>query len=413
VHKDVIVGGGLTNRPVAKGMMPINFSEVFVEVDSEQAKEFATPKKPYGNVTYADPGYQSDKKKRYPLDTETHIRAAWSYINMPKNAKKYTSSQLTSIKGKIRAAMKRVGAQLSMAEMTDEVIEADLDSNIFPEEVLAVVLKDECAPEEHHEPGTDAVDPSINEDDSYPNRVDTPAPGEDGSIPSRPVTDPNPLGEGGEVMTEEQLKELRTALGLEEDADADKVLVAAKAMSEELEPLRELRSNVESKKKFAEEYPEEAKRLAMLEESDQKNFAKTFSESFVSARVINKAGDGDEVKDEPTTLGFSGRVINEIQDVAKQFSEGKPTFEGFKGVLDAIIDNGIVDYGNKGSEVERENDDDEITPVAGSKDARTKFAEKVEKIMADDEVDFRTALETASKLHPKLAEAWRQPPVAA
>jgi hypothetical protein len=43
-------------------------------------------KKPYGDVTYADPGYQKDGKKRYPLDTEAHCRAAWSYINMPKNA---------------------------------------------------------------------------------------------------------------------------------------------------------------------------------------------------------------------------------------------------------------------------------------------------------------------------------------
>jgi hypothetical protein len=40
------------------------------------------------------------------------------------------------------------------------------------------------------------------------------------------------------------------------------------------------------------------------------------------------------------------------------------------------------------------------------------FAEKVEEIVKKDEVDFDTALETAAKLHPKLAEAWRQPPVA-
>lgn len=34
-------------------------------------------KEPYGSVAYADPGYQSDGKKRYPIDTEAHIRAAW------------------------------------------------------------------------------------------------------------------------------------------------------------------------------------------------------------------------------------------------------------------------------------------------------------------------------------------------
>lgn len=31
VHKDVIIGGGLTNRPWVKGMVPINFSELFEE----------------------------------------------------------------------------------------------------------------------------------------------------------------------------------------------------------------------------------------------------------------------------------------------------------------------------------------------------------------------------------------------
>jgi hypothetical protein len=69
---------------------------------------FKADKEPYGNVTYADPGYQSDGKKRYPLDTEKHIRAAWSYIGQEKNADKYSSSQVASIKRKIVAAWKRV-----------------------------------------------------------------------------------------------------------------------------------------------------------------------------------------------------------------------------------------------------------------------------------------------------------------
>jgi len=67
--------------------------------------EAATKSKaPYGDVTYADPGYQPDKKKRYPLDTEKHVRAAWSYINQADNAKPYSASQLKAIKGRIKAA---------------------------------------------------------------------------------------------------------------------------------------------------------------------------------------------------------------------------------------------------------------------------------------------------------------------
>ncbi len=77
-------------------------------------------KEPYGNVTYADPGHQSDGKKRYPLDTPEHVRAAWSYINMPKNASKYSSSQLASVKGKIKAAMTRAGADVKKDDDPDE-----------------------------------------------------------------------------------------------------------------------------------------------------------------------------------------------------------------------------------------------------------------------------------------------------
>ncbi|HWD60372.1 MAG TPA: XkdF-like putative serine protease domain-containing protein, partial [Stellaceae bacterium] len=39
-----------------------------------------------GDVDYADPGYQADGRKRYPLDSERHIRAAWAFIHMAGNA---------------------------------------------------------------------------------------------------------------------------------------------------------------------------------------------------------------------------------------------------------------------------------------------------------------------------------------
>ena len=61
---------------------------------------------PYGDVEYADPGYQSDGKKRYPVDTERHIRAAWSYFGKPKNSGKYSSEDAAKIKAKIVSAWK-------------------------------------------------------------------------------------------------------------------------------------------------------------------------------------------------------------------------------------------------------------------------------------------------------------------
>lgn len=79
-------------------------------------------KKPYGNVTYADPGYQSDGKARYPVDSEEHARAAWSYINKAKNASAYSAGQLSKIKARIRAALKRFGVTV---EMSDDQLTAE------------------------------------------------------------------------------------------------------------------------------------------------------------------------------------------------------------------------------------------------------------------------------------------------
>lgn len=83
---------------------------------------------PYGDVEYADPGYQADKQKRYPVDTEAHAKAAWSYINQEKNASKYSSDDLAKVKAKIAAACKKFGVEISerSAEMwTDEQYRID------------------------------------------------------------------------------------------------------------------------------------------------------------------------------------------------------------------------------------------------------------------------------------------------
>jgi HK97 family phage major capsid protein/HK97 family phage prohead protease len=71
------------------------------------------PQKPYGDVVYADPGYQKDGKKRYPVDTADHAKAAWSYINKPHNAEQYTADQLAKVKASIKAACAKFGIDIS------------------------------------------------------------------------------------------------------------------------------------------------------------------------------------------------------------------------------------------------------------------------------------------------------------
>jgi HK97 family phage prohead protease len=70
----------------------------------------ADTKKPYGDVAYADP-----KNGKYPIDTAAHAKAAWSYINMPKNAAKYPLNGVTlsSVKARIKAACAKFGIDVS------------------------------------------------------------------------------------------------------------------------------------------------------------------------------------------------------------------------------------------------------------------------------------------------------------
>jgi len=73
---------------------------------------------PYGDVEYADPGYQADKQKRYPIDTAEHVRSAWSYINQSGNGGKYSSADLSKVKARIKAAAKKLG--VTIAEQASE-----------------------------------------------------------------------------------------------------------------------------------------------------------------------------------------------------------------------------------------------------------------------------------------------------
>ncbi len=95
---------------------------------------FSVKSEPYGNVEYADPGYQEDKVKRYPIDTEEHVRAALSYINVAKNAEKYTAEQLSQIKSRIESAAKKYGIEIKYQADEHHALEDLKDSLTFMKE---------------------------------------------------------------------------------------------------------------------------------------------------------------------------------------------------------------------------------------------------------------------------------------
>ena len=58
----------------------------------------------YGDVQFADP-----TNNKYPIDTEEHVRAAWSYIHQEKNADEYSAQDVKTIEGRIKKAGEKYG----------------------------------------------------------------------------------------------------------------------------------------------------------------------------------------------------------------------------------------------------------------------------------------------------------------
>jgi len=106
---------------------------------SAETLELAAGKEPYGDVKYADPGYQEDGTKRYPLDTEEHVRAAWSYINVTSNAGRYSPEDLERVRNRIRQAARRMGVSISAGDPDDEEYSV---ASVYPLEPPKVWFED-------------------------------------------------------------------------------------------------------------------------------------------------------------------------------------------------------------------------------------------------------------------------------
>ncbi len=164
----------------------------------EDITKAAEDNKPYGNVKYADP-----KNGKYPIDTEAHCRAAWSYINMPKNASKYSPEELSTIKSKIKAACKAHGIDISEDTkkeliMEPEVIEVTKVGAKHSAATLDVLGKIKAVAESH---GDDTVKSLVDQlltsnDEDIPDDADN-----GGETPSTP--DPVVAAPGSADLTDD------------------------------------------------------------------------------------------------------------------------------------------------------------------------------------------------------------------
>jgi hypothetical protein len=82
----------------------------FIMSTTIERREDVNPKeglREYGDVQFADP-----TNHKYPIDSEEHVRAAWSYINHKGNAAKYDKDEVKAIKDRIKRAAKKYGVEI-------------------------------------------------------------------------------------------------------------------------------------------------------------------------------------------------------------------------------------------------------------------------------------------------------------
>lgn len=314
-YQDVMFGGALTNRPFLKGIQPINLSEFYDDnidwLDTEEAQE-------YRDIAVAErkSGSSADfagKNKSFPIFKPEDVMAAVHSIGRagPDN---YDGETL---KRNIISICKRKGGAFMAAlpstwKMSEEVYN------------LEEFLKKLC--ETYH--------------------IDEP-----------------------KELTEENVL-LAISKKMEDDA---------KATEEQTKQLIEeaLTKKVEettSTKKFAEDYPEEAKRM---EEQD-----KTIKLGEINANIKTWEESGLPPKFEDA-----------IRELRLELSDDHAT--KFDTIVSELVKDGLVDKSEIGS-------------VKGADTALTEqFQAAVTKAMSeDDKLSNREAMDKVSSEHPELAKAW-------
>lgn len=233
----------------------------------------------------------------------------------------------------------------------------------------------EHAPEEHSEPGSGSPpvprETPEEKDQTGKWRRDTPP-----FVPS---------DEEANSMNED---EIRTKLGITEDADIGEAL---DALISELAPLKAARLAAQQKQAFAEAYPEEAARLEKLEADSRITEAKEFAAQFENI---------EDTEGTKTGKGFSSLALGKVEEFQLALVEKTATVDQLSAMLKTVATNGVVDYTERGSSAEKGD-------RATSSNPREELAHKATEIMKNDKVSWEVALRMASEQNPELASAYK------
>ena len=447
IVQDVILGGGLTNRPVAKRTMPINFSEeMWNELDDDTRKQFAVWTTAYVNslpdsaFLYIDSNGRHlpyrDKSGKIDLP---HLRAAASRANQVSGI---PAATVTRIRAKIQRLL---GGSKKASELAAKY---DGDREVYYDTLMTGIELSENAAWAHSDPGivaplygaTEQPDPGfgLQVPRVTGNPADDKAIGEGWRREPLPAGDPaladeltkpelrepsgkdkhfgenNGASEGGKTVefTEENVTELRQLLDIPADSDSDAFMSVARNAFSELKTFKDSIGQTQQEKQFSEQFPAVWAEHVQLLESNRVGSARAFAESV--QRLTTPKGEGDNITFEPTRNGLSALALETIADVHKKFSEGTATMEDFEGVIKAITNGGVVEFGEVGSSAEKDLPAIDTATAQGIAGTRRVFADKVAEVQKQysdknegKEMEFSEAVAKASEMYPDLAAAYR------
>jgi hypothetical protein len=220
-------------------------------------------------------------------------------------------------------------------------------------------------------------------------------------------------------VNREQLLEFARSLNVSvADADTDeqihqKCLTAISSMNSELEPLRRLRADTEGNKSFAEQFPEQAARMAKLEKDNLEGNAFKFSEGYSRFWTETIPDGSSEPVRTAATRGFSELAKEKIQSFHVSIVEHTATVENFGEILDLVASGkGIVEYKVSGSSTRNADDLDGEELVTEGKNSREVFHALTKKVAAREEnkgKSFAEIFTLTAQEFPKEHEAWQKP----
>ncbi len=242
---------------------------------------------------------------------------------------------------------------------------------------------------EHSEPGTGFGGP--------PEPREPPEEG-DPAIENGWRRDPPPVAYETEerVVNREWLMQRADALGVvyaDSTTDEELAKLVQDRIDEVVIPLNTAVANAEAHQAFAEMYPEQAQRLARLEEKDRMAEAHSFADSYEKLEGQNK--------------GFSPVVRQEIENTHLAISNRQFNHTMLQSLMDAVASEyATVPLGEKGASRREAGADDGTALPTDFVQARQMFAELVEQAMTEDNLSQEAAIEHVSAQNPDLAKMY-------